>query len=244
MDKICGIYKITSPSDRIYIGQSLDIYNRFKGYKNIHIKLKKQPILYNSFLKYGVANHIFEIVEECSIELLNDRERYWQEFYEVTEKGLNCILTKTNSKKGVFSTQTRENMSKAFTGRKYGKSWNKGKTGTCSKETLEKMSNSQKGHTSWNKGKKYPQITGEKHPFWGIKKPEFSENQKGKKNHMYGKVAPNAKAVIDIETKQEFSSIREAAKFYNLKEQTLRSRIQKESKNKPILKIKNQKHEQ
>lgn len=33
MDKICGIYKITSPSSKIYIGQSKNISKRYKTYK-------------------------------------------------------------------------------------------------------------------------------------------------------------------------------------------------------------------
>lgn len=33
MDKNCGIYKITSPSGKIYIGQSIDIKRRWLDYK-------------------------------------------------------------------------------------------------------------------------------------------------------------------------------------------------------------------
>lgn len=33
MNKLIGIYKITSPTDRIYIGQSKDINKRFNSYK-------------------------------------------------------------------------------------------------------------------------------------------------------------------------------------------------------------------
>ena len=33
MKKICGIYKITSPSGRVYIGQSIDVYSRLKQYQ-------------------------------------------------------------------------------------------------------------------------------------------------------------------------------------------------------------------
>ena len=31
--KICGIYKITSPTDRVYIGQSNDLIRRKKDYE-------------------------------------------------------------------------------------------------------------------------------------------------------------------------------------------------------------------
>ena len=93
----CGIYKITSPSNRIYIGQSIDIERRFKSYKTK--KAKNQPKLFNSFLKYGTDNHQFEIIEECIFEDLNKRERYWQDYYDVCGKnGLNCLLTNNEIK--------------------------------------------------------------------------------------------------------------------------------------------------
>lgn len=87
---ICGIYKITSPSGKVYIGQSVDIKTRWSSYRTRDCP--SQTILNKSFNKYGVKNHAFEIIEECLEEELNCRERYWQEFYEVTGRnGLNCV---------------------------------------------------------------------------------------------------------------------------------------------------------
>jgi group I intron endonuclease len=77
--KISGIYKITSPSDKVYIGQSININNRIKHY--YYSMGKKQPKLYNSFLKYGFDAHKFEIIEECLVEQLNEREIYWKQHY-------------------------------------------------------------------------------------------------------------------------------------------------------------------
>ena len=108
---ISGIYKITSPTGKIYVGQSVNIDNRFSCYKTT--KAKGQPKLHNSFKKYGINNHIFEIIEECSIELLNERERYYQELCECVKKGLNCSLTKTDDKKGFLSQETKNKMSKS-----------------------------------------------------------------------------------------------------------------------------------
>ena len=99
-----GIYKITSPSGKIYIGQSVNIERRFLDYKK---SLKKTQIkLYNSLKKYGYKNHIFEIIEECSVELLNERERYYQDFFNCVENGLNCRYTRTNEKSGKLSKET------------------------------------------------------------------------------------------------------------------------------------------
>lgn len=89
--RICGIYKIISPSGKIYIGQSVCIKTRWSSYKTRGCE--KQIILQKSFNKYGWKSHIFEIIEECLEEDLNLRERYWQEFYDATGRnGLNCVL--------------------------------------------------------------------------------------------------------------------------------------------------------
>lgn len=110
------IYKITSPKNRIYIGQTIDIEERFLKYKGY--RCKKQPRLYNSFIKYTVDNHIFEIIEGCEIEDLNIRERYWQEFYDVlSKKGLNCLLTKSNNRSGKMSKESKLKMSNSHKGK-------------------------------------------------------------------------------------------------------------------------------
>lgn len=97
-----GIYKITSPTGRIYIGQSKDIKYRFDTYRRLSKQVSSSPKLYHSLLKHGYVNHKFEIIEECSLDLLNERERFYQDFYNAnSDKNLNCILTKTNEKKGV-----------------------------------------------------------------------------------------------------------------------------------------------
>tara|TARA_R110000868_G_scaffold1452_11_gene11460 strand:- start:417 stop:1118 length:702 start_codon:yes stop_codon:yes gene_type:complete len=111
-----GIYKITSPSGKVYIGQSVQIEKRRKKYSRL--SCVNQTKLYNSLVKYGFSEHIFVVVEECRVEELNIRERYWQDFYEVLGvRGLNCILTATDTLKYVFSQETKDIMSagkKAF----------------------------------------------------------------------------------------------------------------------------------
>lgn len=68
-------------------------------------------------MKYGYDFHVIEIIEECEIMMLNERERYWQDFYDCTgENGLNCVLTKTNDKSGKLSKETIEKISKNRSG--------------------------------------------------------------------------------------------------------------------------------
>ena len=82
-----AIYKITSPNNKIYIGQSINIYNRFNQYKNCSSTNAIGPKLYNSLSKHGWDAHQKEILEECSIEQLNERETYWKQYYLDQVKG-------------------------------------------------------------------------------------------------------------------------------------------------------------
>ena len=114
-----GIYKITSPNNRVYIGQSINIENRWKYYYSLNCK--KQIRLHRSFLKYGIENHIFEVIEECDVNELNERERYWQEFYNVLNEGLNCTLIETSEKLKIHSDETKLKISLSKIGKKRGK---------------------------------------------------------------------------------------------------------------------------
>jgi group I intron endonuclease len=106
-----GIYKIESPSGKIYIGQSVNIYKRLSGYRSINCI--KQTKLYRSLLKYGYDSHILSILEECSVHDLNDRERYWQDFYEsVGLNGLNCRLQSSFNLSGYLSEDTKDKIRK------------------------------------------------------------------------------------------------------------------------------------
>jgi group I intron endonuclease len=93
-----GIYKITSPKNKIYIGQSVNIKKRFIQYKNLHKSIKAQSKLYRSFKKYGVENHKFEVLVECCKTQLHDLETYYQILHSVTnENGLNCFINNESS---------------------------------------------------------------------------------------------------------------------------------------------------
>jgi group I intron endonuclease len=112
-----GIYKITSPSNKIYIGQSINIKRRWKSYNYLHCK--NQIKLYNSLKKHGPENHIFELIEECSLEYLNEREIYWKTYYleqnsQDWDKMLFCELY---DKGGPRSKITNSKISKSLLGK-------------------------------------------------------------------------------------------------------------------------------
>lgn len=85
---VCGIYKITSPSGKIYIGQSINILKRWGDYKCLH-NCSEQCRLYNSFVKYGVKKHSFEIIHVCETGNLNSLEEYYVGLFDSLTKGLN-----------------------------------------------------------------------------------------------------------------------------------------------------------
>lgn len=207
-----GIYKITSPTSRIYIGQSVDIFNRISKYRTINCK--EQPKLYNSLKKYGFDKHNFEILEVCEIVNLNERERYYQELYKCIESGLNCILTKTSDRSGVSSMETRlkisENNTRPFLGKKH------------SEESKLKIRNSLIGRKPNRTGSKLSIETknkislirkGKKHS--AETKLKMSLYRIGKKRNQVGKL------ILDKMTGIYHNSLKEAAVFYGIPRGTL-----------------------
>ena len=89
---ICGIYKITNlNSEQCYIGQSVDISKRWKDHCKCGLGIEASATnkLYNNMQKNGVWNFSFELLEECSRNLLNEKERFWIEMYQSDKFGLN-----------------------------------------------------------------------------------------------------------------------------------------------------------
>lgn len=115
---IC-IYKITSPTNKVYIGQTVNYNKRIIHYRNLHFN--KQKKLYASVIKHGWNNHIIEVLEVCTIDMLNKRERFYQDLYNVTGlNGLNIRLTKTNDKSGSLSIESKNKISIANKGARNG----------------------------------------------------------------------------------------------------------------------------
>ena len=141
------IYKLTSPSNKVYIGQSINVEHRHYMYKRKDCK--DQSKLYNAINKYGFENFNIEIIfeidmNENTIDILNEMESKFITEYDSVNTGYNCrsgglnsihsedTIKKMKIIKNNLSESTHKKMSNSAKIRKY------------SKEGLIKMSNCQK----------------------------------------------------------------------------------------------------
>ncbi len=85
------IYKITSPSGKVYIGQTVNWQKRFTYYKNGNAK--GQIILYNSINKYGWDAHKVELIQYFPLSEINQAEIAmiikYNSYYKDSEFGMN-----------------------------------------------------------------------------------------------------------------------------------------------------------
>ena len=93
-----GIYKITNNiNGQCYIGQSVDIKRRWQRHKNYPNTNSNYP-LYLAFKKYGLENFTFETLEECEIFELDEKEKYYIEYFNSYKKGYNQTQGGSGSK--------------------------------------------------------------------------------------------------------------------------------------------------
>lgn len=128
--KKIGIYKITSPSGKIYIGQSWDVYARWRDHKYCSglfmTKIK------SSIKKYGSLEHIFELIHE----LPKDTDQKILDQFEITyisiyaDAGFKMLNIREGGSSGKFNNESKSKMS----------NWQVGKK--LSEETKNKISKS------------------------------------------------------------------------------------------------------
>jgi group I intron endonuclease len=125
------IYKLTSPNGKVYIGQTINKKQRKRHYNSDDFK--QQTKLWNSVEchKWKPAD-TYEIIEECLCGLekenLNNREKYWIEYYDSFKNGLNCNYGGHGNLGHKHSEETLKKMSEAKIGVKHSTERNKAKS--------------------------------------------------------------------------------------------------------------------
>ena len=99
----------------------------------------ENKFLQNTFNKYGFGNFKFEIIELCSIEELDEREKYWINLYGGVESKNNFNFESGGHKNKRYSEIVKQKQSEKYKG-----------IGLPNGEKTQFT----KGHQPWNKGKK------------------------------------------------------------------------------------------
>ena len=97
-----GIYKYTNKlNGKIYIGLSTNIERRYQQhlYDSEHLEDKRCCGIDYAIKKYGIENFSFEIIEYCNVDELDNREKYWINYYDSYNQGYNRTVG-GNSLKG------------------------------------------------------------------------------------------------------------------------------------------------
>lgn len=85
-----GIYKITNiENQKCYIGQATSLADRWKQHikRGVGAEAPTRNKLYPAMYELGPENFIFEVLEECNRSQLDEREDFWQNFYQAREFG-------------------------------------------------------------------------------------------------------------------------------------------------------------
>lgn len=238
---ISGIYCIENLiNNKKYIGQTNDIARRKQEhFSHLRNGVHNNKHLQSSWDAYGEENFIFYTIEECSLELLDDKETY----YIATYNSDNCDfgyniepgghITKT------MSEETRQKISASLMGRVFSEE-HREKIGLANSmrvitdETRQKMSDNHadvsgennpfygKHHTEESRQKmrdNHSTLSGEQHPLYGRKFSEESREKmrKAKVGKMKGSDHPRCRAIYCCELDEYFWGAAEAEQKYGVK---------------------------
>ena len=139
------IYRLTSPSEKHYVGQTVNFKKRMSEYKTFH-HCENQCALFNAIKKYGFENFEIKIIEtinretkELLQEELNLAEIFYIDMYDCVRSGYNISYGGNQHRLGVKETEEQK--------QKKRDRW----TDEMKKEQSEKW----KGDANPRKGKKF-----------------------------------------------------------------------------------------
>lgn len=159
-DAICGIYKITNTvNNKVYIGQSVNIKVRWRDHINaLNRQDSRCTLLQRAWIKYGEDKFVFEILELCDEDLLDELETKYINMYNAQ-----------NPTKG-YNMESGGNAQKHLSAETKAKIGNSNRGKCHSEETKRKMSEDRVGTQNSMYGKKHSEDSRKK----------MSEAKKGK----------------------------------------------------------------
>jgi group I intron endonuclease len=139
-----GIYKVTSPTGKVYIGQSWEVEGRLNCYRKG--KCHKGRIK-NSLISHGPENHTYEIVHvlpsDVKQEVLDIYEQLYMDRYR--DCGIELLNIRGGGSRGRLAETTKEKMSITKKGKPVYKK--RGVSVPRTKESIEKQRKTITGRT-------------------------------------------------------------------------------------------------
>lgn len=170
---ICGIYCIENlVNGKLYIGQSTNIRLRWNLHRSrLNRCVLENPHLQSAWTKYGESSFRLIVLEECTFDLLDQREVYWISQLGTTDRSLGYNINSGGHANKSVSAETREKLRIANLGAN-----NPGFGKKRSEETRLKMSLAATGENNYHYGKKYTEE--EKLKLYGSRRGKRANKEK------------------------------------------------------------------
>jgi group I intron endonuclease len=147
---------------KIYIGQSKTCTTRWRSHRyNLASNKHTNSYLQNVYNKHGIEIFEFSIIERCSEEFRDEREKYWIDFYKSNDVCFGYNLQSGGCKNKTLSKITRDKIGRANRGKR---------KPPRTKEHCYKISKSHKGRSIFPNGR----------VFTGEHKKKIGESNKGR----------------------------------------------------------------
>lgn len=200
------IYKIEClVNKKVYIGQTKHLKKRWREHKNdLKNNRHRSTLLQRAWIKYGESEFIHEVIEVCSIYNVDEREVFWINYFDSTNKYKGFNTEGGGNANKIVSDETKKKQSAVKSGKN-----NPMYQRTLSEETLIKKSIAMSGENNpmygkkpkdWMSEKTYKKwvsdkikrVTGEGNPNFGKPVPEerklrYSEMFAGEGNPFFNK---------------------------------------------------------